>query len=73
MKSIYLFFLGVYAEFYKQHFDRLMDKYIKNGNDISSPRLTKMSNNSYNLYVKFREYEKNLKYDINLRKIIKNS
>ncbi len=73
MKSIHLFLFGVYVEAYKKHFDSVMDSYIKKGLDISSKRLTKMSDKSYQLYVDFKEYEKSLKHDILLKNIIKNT
>ncbi len=67
-KSIYLYFLGLRAEFYKHHFDAVMDRYVSHGKDISCRRLTDMSNKSYGLYKKFRECEKTLKYEISIKR-----
>ena len=68
-KSIYLFLLGVYAECYKKRFDYVMDKTIKNGGNIASASLTRMSNRCYALYTRFKECEKELRCDIERRKI----
>lgn len=72
-KSIYLFIFGVYVEAYKRSFDRIIDKRIKKGRSISDSRLTKMSDRSYWLYMKFKDYEKDLKYEILIRNIAKNT
>lgn len=68
-KSIYLFLLGVYAECYKKRFDYVMDKTIKKGGNIAATSLTRMSNRCYALYMHFKEYEKELHYDMERRKI----
>ena len=68
-KSIYLFLLGVYAECYKKRFDYVMDKAIKNGGNIASASLTRMSNRCYALYTRFKECEKELRCDMERRKI----
>ncbi len=73
MKSIRLFLIGVWAEYYKKGFDIAMDECIKKGGDISAVPLTRKSNRSYNLYIKFREYEKDLKEEIFLKKLTKGS
>lgn len=69
-KSIKLFMYGLYVESYKHKFDRVIDRRIKNGGDISSPRLTKMSNKSYSLYMKFKEYENILIHEMTMKKLM---
>lgn len=73
IKATWLFLFGIYVEYYKRRFDTAMDKCIKNGGDISCRTLTKKSNKSYSLYMKFREYENDLKREINIKKLIKDS
>ncbi|MCD8181133.1 MAG: hypothetical protein LUF26_06630 [Firmicutes bacterium] len=73
MKSIRLFLIGVWAEYYKRGFDNAVDRCIKKGGDISAAPLTRKSNRSYNLYMKFREYEKDLNREILLKKLAKGS
>lgn len=64
IKSVILFFFGVYVEMCKRKFDRQMDKCITKGRDISSPRLSKSSDRCYGLYQKFRHCENELAIDI---------
>lgn len=68
-KSIYLFLLGVYAECYKKRFDRIIDKTIKKGGNIAAASLTRMSDRCYSLYTRFKDYEKELRYDVERRKM----
>lgn len=61
-KSVYLFLLGVYVEFYKRRFDYIMDKTLNKGGDISRASLTRRSNRCYALYIRFKDYEKELRH-----------
>lgn len=63
-KSFYLYFLGVLADGYKRAFDTAVDKCIAKGGDISSRRLTRMSDISYGLYRRFRDMEKEVRREL---------
>ena len=63
-KSFYLYFLGVVADSHKRVFNKAVDRAIMRGGDISSRRLTRMSDRSYRLYLKFREIEKDVNYKL---------
>lgn len=66
-KSFYLYFLGVLADGYKKAFDSAVDRCISRGGDISSKRLTRMSDRSYSLYMKFQELEKDINRELHLK------
>ncbi len=68
-KSIYLFLLGVYAECYKKRFDCIMDKTIKKGGNIAAASLTRLSHRCYSLYIRFKECEKELHYEMNRQRL----
>ena len=56
-QSFYLYLLGVAADIYRAQFNRAVTKAAEHG-DISSHRLTKMSDRSYLLYKRFYAVEK---------------
>lgn len=60
-ESFYLYFLGALADIKKTAFDRKIDKVIKKGGDISSPRLTRLSHSLYESYRRFKDKEKDVK------------
>ena len=62
-QSFYLYFLGIIADIYRARFNRAVRKAASNG-DISSPRLTAMSDRSYLLYKRFYELEKNIQFKL---------
>lgn len=62
-QSFYLYLLGVIADAYRLCFNRAVRKAAENG-DISSPRLTKMSDRSYSLYRRFYELESRISLEI---------
>lgn len=63
-QSFLLFFLGVLADSHKRVFDKAIDRCIARGGDISSRRLTRMSDRSYEFYRKFRDMEKDVKREL---------
>ncbi len=69
LKATYLFLLGIYAETYKRGFDAAVDRRVKKGGNISCAALTRKSDRSYGLYVKFREYENDLRHEIDIKKL----
>ena len=56
-QSFYLYLLGAKADVYRALFNRAVRKAAAHG-DISSQRLTAMSDRSYSLYKRFYEFEK---------------
>ena len=58
-QSFYLFLLGAIADVYRAWFNRAVRRAAIHG-DISSYRLTAMSDRSYLLYKQFYEFEKKL-------------
>ena len=62
IKSLNIFLLGAWADIYKRRFDNAIDRCIRRGGNIAGKRLTRMSNKSYDLYMRFRECEKDLSY-----------
>ena len=64
-QSFYLYLLGVVADSYRLRFNRAVRKAAENG-DISSPRLTKMSDRSYFLYKRFYELEGRISREIEI-------
>ena len=59
--SIHLFLFSLYVDFYKYRFDRAVKKRLKNGKDISTKKLTQMSDKCYYLFNSFIEKEKRLR------------
>lgn len=59
--SIHLFLFSLYVDFYKYHLDRAIKKRLKNGKDISTKKLTQMSDKCYYLFNSFIEKEKRLR------------
>ena len=59
--SIHLFLFSLYVDFYKYRFDRAVKKRLKNGKDISTKKLTQMSDKCYYLFSSFIEKEKRLR------------
>ena len=55
--SIHLFLFSLYVDFYKYRFDCA----VKNGKDISTKKLTQMSDKCYYLFNSFIEKEKRLR------------
>lgn len=64
-QSFYLYLLGVVADAYRVFFNRAVRKAAENG-DISSTRLTKMSDRSYSLYKRFYKLEGRISLEIEL-------
>lgn len=64
-QSFCLYLLGVVADAYRLSFNRAVRKAAKSG-DMSSPRLTKMSDRSYSLYRRFYELESRISLEIEL-------
>ena len=64
-QSFYLYLLGVIADTYRIRFNRAVQKAAKSG-DMSSPRLTKMSDRSYFLYKRFYELEGRISREIEI-------
>lgn len=62
--SIHLFLFSLYVDFYKYRFDYAVKKRLKCGKDISSKKLTQMSDKCYYLFYSFIEKEKRLRYEI---------
>ena len=61
INSIHLFLFSLYVDFYKYRFDRAVKKRLKNGKDISTKKLTQMSDKCYYLFNSFIEKEKRLR------------
>ena len=59
--SIHLFLFSLYVDFYKYRFDCAVKKRLKNGKDISTKKLTQMSDKCYYLFNSFIEKEKRLR------------
>lgn len=70
IKSLNIFLLGAWADIYKKRFDNAIDRCIRRGGNIAGKRLTRMSNKSYDLYIRFRECEKDLLYMLELRRAV---
>ena len=69
--SIHLFFFSLYVDFYKYRFDCAVKKRLKNGKDISTKKLTQMSDKCYYLFNSFIEKEKRLR--LKMTKALKNA
>ncbi len=65
--SIHLFLFSLYVDFYKYRFDRAVKKRLKNGKDISTKKLTQMSDKCYYLFNSFIEKEKRLRLKMSPR------
>lgn len=61
--SIHLFFFSLYVDFYKYRFDCAVKKRLKNGKNISTKKLTQMSDKCYYLFNSFIEKEKRLRLE----------
>ena len=59
--SIHLFLFSLYVDFYKYRFDCAVKKRLKNGKNISTKKLTQMSDKCYYLFNSFIEKEKRLR------------
>ena len=55
--ALQLFILGIYADTCRKRFDKLLNKSVKTGYDMSSPKLTALSNHIYHTCIKFNNYE----------------
>lgn len=68
-KSFCLYFLGIWADSHKKAFDRAVDRCIAKGGDISSKRLTRMSDRSYRLYMQFMALESDITRELTVKTI----
>lgn len=60
MKSIGLFFFGIWVDLNKAVFDSALQRRIKNELPLSDPSLIRKSKRCYDLYVKFQTAETDL-------------
>lgn len=73
LKSIRLFILGVYTEYYRHKLDRLITKHSKLKNELSNRRLVHISNKTYSLYLRFKEHEEMFLHDSYMCRLAKRS